>query len=50
LSIMIRKAICKRIHRKIKFIYIYINIINLGTGVLRDAGRKLNSAKEVKRG
>jgi hypothetical protein len=48
---MIREAIYKMIHRENKFINIYINIINLGTGgVLRDSGRKFNSTKEVKRG
>jgi len=47
---MIREAIYKRIRSEIKFMYIYINIINLSTGVLRESGRKLNSTRKVKRG
>jgi len=46
---MIRQIIYKRIHGEIKFIYIYIDIINLGTRVLGDSGRKLDSTKEVKK-
>ena len=45
---MIREVINNRINRKMKFICIYINIINLSTRVFRNSGGNVTVLKKLK--
>jgi len=45
---MIRKTMYKGIHKKVKFIHININIINLGTGVFKILVGNLTVLKRLK--